>query len=107
MYYTYMLRCVDNSLYTGITTDLERRMKEHFSKSDRCAKYTFRHSAKRLEAVWKSEDRVLASKLEYNIKRLTKNKKEKLLVDNFKMEEYLSKKIDCKLYERIRLSIGT
>ncbi len=32
MYYTYMLRCQDNSIYTGITTDLERRMKEHFSR---------------------------------------------------------------------------
>ena len=31
MYYTYVIRCEDNSLYTGITTDLERRMKEHFS----------------------------------------------------------------------------
>lgn len=105
MYYTYMLRCVDNSLYTGITTDLERRMEEHFSKSDKCAKYTFRHSAKKLEAAWRSEDRMLASKLEYNIKKLTKDKKEELLIDNSKMEKYLSKKIDCKLYERIKLSM--
>ena len=44
-----MLRCEDNSLYTGITTDLERRMTEHFSKDAKCAKYTYRHTAKRLE----------------------------------------------------------
>lgn len=32
MYYTYVIRCIDNSLYTGITNDLERRMNEHFKK---------------------------------------------------------------------------
>jgi putative endonuclease len=32
MYYTYMLRCKDNSIYTGITTDIERRMEEHRRK---------------------------------------------------------------------------
>ena len=32
MYYTYMLRCENNSIYTGITTDVKRRMEEHFSK---------------------------------------------------------------------------
>ena len=40
MYYTYMLRCKDNSIYTGITTNLERRMEEHLQKTDKCAKYT-------------------------------------------------------------------
>lgn len=30
MYYTYILRCHDNSLYTGITNNLKRRMEEHF-----------------------------------------------------------------------------
>ncbi|MBQ3573901.1 MAG: GIY-YIG nuclease family protein, partial [Clostridia bacterium] len=38
MYYVYMMRCSDNSLYTGITTDLERRFEEH--KSKKGAKYT-------------------------------------------------------------------
>lgn len=32
MYYIYMLRCKDNSIYTGITTDIARRMKEHLTK---------------------------------------------------------------------------
>ena len=63
MYYTYVIRCEDNSLYTGITTDLERRMKEHFEKNEKCAKYTFRHNAKKLEMVWTSNDRKLASTL--------------------------------------------
>ena len=32
MYYTYMLRCEDNSIYTGISTDIKRRLKEHKEK---------------------------------------------------------------------------
>ena len=60
MYYVYMLRCEDNSIYTGITTNVERRMNEHFNRSDKCAKYTLRHFAKKLESVWDTEDRILA-----------------------------------------------
>lgn len=82
MYYTYMLRCQDNSIYTGITTDVERRMKEHFEQNEKCAKYTRRHEAKKLEAVWKTTNRALASKLEYAIKQLTKLQKEELIVTN-------------------------
>ena len=91
MYYTYMLRCEDNSIYTGITTDLDKRMKEHFSKDKNYAKYTLRHSAKKLEAVWKSENRVLASKLEYHIKRLTKIQKEEIIKNKKLNQEFLPK----------------
>ena len=40
MYYTYMIRCKDNTIYTGITTDVKRRMEEHFRKDKKCAKPT-------------------------------------------------------------------
>ena len=43
MYFVYILRCEDNTLYTGITNNLEKRMNEHFSKSKECAKYTKSH----------------------------------------------------------------
>ena len=79
MYYIYMLRCKDNSIYTGITTDISRRMKEHFNKEKRCAKYTLTHSAKKLEALWVAENKSLASKLEFNIKKLKKQEKENLI----------------------------
>ncbi len=82
MYYTYILRCSGGTLYTGITTDVSRRMSEHFSKSPEGAKYTKSHSAERLEAVWESGTRSLASKLEYRIKQLPKAKKELLIRDN-------------------------
>ena len=100
MYYTYMLRCQDNSIYTGITTNLERRMEEHFSKSEKCDKYTFTHSAKKLEAAWKSENRVLASKLEYRIKQLERKEKEALINDNNTFEQLLSNKIEVSMYQR-------
>lgn len=82
IYYTYMLRCKDNTIYTGITVDIQKRMKEHFDKTDKCAKYTRTHSAEKLEAVWQSENRSLASKLEFYIKKLSKKQKEKLISDN-------------------------
>ena len=81
-YYTYILRCQDNSLYTGICTNVKRRMEEHFSQGDRCAKYTRTHTPKKLEAVWESDSRISASKLEYRIKKLSKSQKEKLIKDN-------------------------
>ena len=97
MYYTYMLRCEDNSIYTGITNDLERRMEEHFSKGEKCAKYTLRHHAKKLECAWKSENRVLASKLEFHLKTLNKTQKEQL-IKNKNLGFYLSEKIDPNEY---------
>lgn len=99
MFYTYILRCKDSSLYTGITTDVERRFKEHFNKTNRCAKYTRSHAVERIEAVWQSENRVLASKLEFHIKRLTKEQKENLiLTDNFSL---FSDKVSSENYVRV------
>ena len=77
MYYVYMLRCKDNSIYTGITKDLKRRMKEHFEKTDKCAKYTMVHEAFKLETAWETETKVQASKLEYHIKKSLNKKKKK------------------------------
>lgn len=100
MYYTYILRCQDNSLYTGITTDLKRRMEEHFSGNEKCAKYTVRHKPKKLEMAWQSENRVLASKLEFHIKKnLTKNQKEELIKNPEKLDEFLGEKMESGNYK--------
>ena len=99
MYYAYMLRCQDNSIYTGITTNVEQRMQEHFGKEKNCAKYTFYHTAKKLESVWQTETRSLASKLEYHIKHLTKEKKEELIQKN-NLEELLASKIVVSKYSK-------
>ena len=105
MYYTYMLRCEDNSIYTGITSDIEKRMKEHFSKDKNCAKYTQSHNAKKLEAVWKSENRVLASKLEYRIKELSKDKKEKIILDSNLLNKYFDGILDVNEYSKIKVDL--
>lgn len=83
LYYVYILRCSDNSLYTGITTDIERRFKEHSDKNKKGAKYTHFHDVKSVEAVWTMPDRSSASKLEYYIKSLSKIEKEKLINGKF------------------------
>lgn len=79
MYYTYMIRCNDGSLYTGITTEPERRQAEHCSGGEKAARYTRTHKAGKIEALWSSENRSTASRLEYCIKRLRKEQKEKLV----------------------------
>lgn len=98
MYYIYMLRCKDNSIYTGITTDIERRMQEHFCKEKRCAKYTYTHDALNLEKVWQTDTKKLASKLEYHIKRLKKEKKENLILDNELLKTLFKEKIEYEKY---------
>lgn len=102
MYYIYMLRCEDNSIYTGITNNLDRRMEEHFSRGKKCAKYTSSHKAKKIETVWKTEDKILASKLEFYIKKkLNKIQKEKLISKNSEIEDYFKDVLECDKYKRI------
>ena len=103
MYYTYMLRCKDNSIYTGMTTDLERRLIEHKSKSEKAAKYTLRHEAVNIEAAWESQTRSAASKLEYNLKTLTKTQKEALIKNKSNLANLFQEKLDCEEYKRVNI----
>ena len=102
-YYVYMIRCKDNSLYTGMTTDLDRRMKEHLERGKKGAKYTSSHYAIKMETAWKTNDKIKASRLEYYIKTLTKTQKEKLIVDPRKLQEFLSEKIQCSDYINVKV----
>ena len=82
MYYTYMIRCADNSIYTGMTNNLEKRIEEHITKDKRGAKYT--KSRRPVELVYyetfsQKED---AMRREYAIKQLNRAGKRKL-VENF------------------------
>ncbi len=99
-YYVYMLRCEDNSIYTGITNDIKRRINEHLTKDKKCAKYTLNHNVTKLEALWQTENRVLASKLEFWIKKLSKAQKEELIANN-SLSTLLNEKLDVTKYERI------
>ena len=80
MYYVYLLRCGDGSLYAGITTDLTRRLAEHQGQGGKGAKYTTAHRAVQMEGAWTAADRSAASRLEYRIKHLNRAEKERLLL---------------------------
>lgn len=77
-YFVYIVKCKDESLYTGITTDINRRVQEHNS-SDKGAKYTSLRRPVQLVYSEASNDRSSASKREYAIKKLTKAKKLELI----------------------------
>jgi len=80
-YFTYILRCADKTLYTGITTDIERRMAEHngLTKNKKGAKYT--QARRPVKLVYKKSftNRSEAMKEEARIKQLTHQEKEILL----------------------------
>lgn len=78
MYFVYILKCCGDLLYTGITTDVERRFREH-SGDVKGAKFTRSHPPDSIEALWSCENRSLASKLEYAIKKLNKQQKLRLI----------------------------
>ena len=82
MYYVYILRCGDGSLYTGITTDVNRRLDMHRGLIPGGAKYTRAKGVVSVEAVFEAESRSDASKLEYRIKHMSKQQKERLIKGN-------------------------
>ncbi len=77
-WYIYILRCKDQTLYTGITTDLERRLQEH-NFTDKGAKYTRCRRPVELVYSEKATSRVTAASREYQIKRLNRKEKEQLI----------------------------
>lgn len=74
MYYLYILQCADETLYVGITTDLERRILEHNS-STLGAKYTRGRRPVSLVFSRTFENRSEASREESRIKRLSREQK--------------------------------
>ena len=89
MYYVYILRCSGDTLYTGIAADIDRRMAEHFGRTEKCAKYTRSHRAEKLEALWSAENRSSASKLEYRIKKLSRERKLRMIENKNSLEEVI------------------
>ncbi|MCF6262078.1 MAG: GIY-YIG nuclease family protein [Xanthomonadales bacterium] len=83
-WWVYIIRCEDDSLYTGISTDVDRRFSEHAGLGN--GKYKgakFFYGRKPLKVVYRQQlsDRSAASQREYEIKQL--NRKQKLqLIDN-------------------------
>ncbi len=78
MYYLYILKCADKTLYTGITTDLKRRVLEHNEKKSG-AKYTCARRPVKLVYSKRFKNRSTASCAEAKIKKMTKKEKLELI----------------------------
>lgn len=77
MNYTYILKCSDNTLYTGWTNDLEKRLKAH--NAGKGAKYTKIRLPVEIVYYESFEDKIDAMKREYAIKQLRRKEKLKLI----------------------------
>ena len=75
MWYIYVVACFDNSLYCGITTDIDRRIKQHNGLISGGSKYT--RSRRPVKLVWfdNCESRSDASQREYKFKKLKRSEK--------------------------------
>ena len=78
-YFFYIVRCKDNSLYCGITTDLERRVEEHNSSTGKGAKYTRAKGPVTLVYFEEYATKSQSMKREYEVKQWRKEEKEKLI----------------------------
>nr|CAA6803439.1 MAG: Endonuclease [uncultured Thiotrichaceae bacterium] len=82
MWHTYILQCADGSLYTGVTTDLDRRIDEH-NHSAKGAKYTRARRPVLLVYSEACQTRSAACSREFKIKQLTKKQKLELIDQTF------------------------
>ncbi|HUS90112.1 MAG TPA: GIY-YIG nuclease family protein [Desulfosporosinus sp.] len=80
-YWVYLARCGNNTIYTGATTDLLRRVREHNSRSSKGnrAKYTASHLPVSLAQAWEVGSWSDALRLEHAIKRCLRPEKDQLI----------------------------
>jgi len=77
-WFLYVLQCSDNTYYTGVTTDIKRRVHEH-NTSKRGAKYTKTRRPVKIVYLSEYESRSSAQKSEYRFKQLTRKQKEEVI----------------------------
>ncbi|MEM7772446.1 MAG: GIY-YIG nuclease family protein [Cyanobacteria bacterium P01_E01_bin.6] len=87
MWSVYIIRCKDQSLYTGISNDVPKRFAVHQSGSSKSAKYL--RSRHPLQLVYQAEvgSRSQASRTEMMIKKLPKDKKEALVAGMLELSD--------------------
>jgi putative endonuclease len=78
-WFVYLVRTRTGSLYTGIATDVERRLREHCQAFSRAAKYLRSRGPLRLAYRALVGDRALALRVEHRLKRLAKHRKEQIV----------------------------
>ena len=84
-WHLYLIRCADGSLYTGITTDVERRLREH--QAGRGARRLRGRGPLRLAFSQAVGDRSRALRLEARVKRLDRRRKESLIAGELALPE--------------------
>ena len=77
MYYVYIIECRDGTLYTGITTNIERRWQEH--QAGKASRYTRAHGVVALLYTESQKNRSTATQREWQIKQLTRKEKIRLI----------------------------
>ena len=98
-YTVYILRCRGDRLYTGITTDLERRFSEH-GGTEKSARFTRAFRPETVAAAWETDSRSAALKLEARIKKLTRREKDRLIAEN--TLDRFGEAFDADAYRRVR-----
>ena len=79
MWFVYIVRCADETLYTGIAKDVARRVEEHNSNDVLGARYTCGRRPVALVYTEAAKTRSAAAKREYEIKQMTRQRKDTLL----------------------------
>ena len=88
-WYLYIIKCRDDSLYTGITLDVDRRFRDHASQGSRCAKYLKGRSPLRLVFVERIGDKRVAHRVEKCVKQLNKSKKLALIRGTLRLNDVI------------------
>lgn len=88
-WFLYIIRAADNSLYTGITTDVARRFAEHSEGGKLAARYLRGRAPLTLCFQHDIGTRAKALKAEYRFKQLAKTEKERLLSTPTQLAEFL------------------
>ncbi|MGQ3685953.1 MAG: GIY-YIG nuclease family protein [Candidatus Loosdrechtia sp.] len=86
-WFLYLIRCKQGRLYTGITTDVERRFAEHAGNDKKGSKYLKGKAPLSLVMKKRIGSRSMALKIEAKVKRLSKIKKEMLIDGKIKIRE--------------------
>ena len=81
-WFLYVVRCSDDTLYTGVTTDISRRVHEHNTGS-KGAKYTRARRPVELVYYVDFDNRSSAQKAEYTFKKLTRKQKNEVINEHY------------------------
>lgn len=79
-YWVYILKCDNGNYYTGYTSDLVRRYKEHTLGTGKC-KYTRSFKPLGIAQSWKIQNKSAAMRIEKSIKKMSKKEKEQLILN--------------------------